>query len=283
LATFNDLKFPTGSRKKAVRMKFIAKVGIKDPSGMSHSIQMESGFTKPFVVKTNENQWHEAEGNLLQESAFAGQSEITWERFVNWLIRYYLMATRQSTQAPLRLLTPYDFEYLHQLKFANSPAVNQKHFDQFWAWLGPMLHKIRYQRHICTLWTRGYICGFLTKNEVEAVLQNEKVGTFLIRFSERVAGAFVISYQALDESGSKPTVKHYLMQSDDTYAARKTLPDFLSEIKHLSCLLQLWYDAPTRRRILRRCDKDTSLREYYSKRENTAASVDGYVTDIAVI
>jgi hypothetical protein len=166
---------------------------------------------------------------------------------MNWLIRYYLMATRQSTQAPIRLLTPYDFEYLHQLKFENSARVNQKQFDSFWLWVGPMLHKIRYQRHICSLWTRGYICGFLTKNEVEAVLQNEKVGTFLVRFSERAAGAFVISYQALEDN--KPRVKHYLMQGDDTYAAKKTLPDFLGEIKHLSCLLQLWYDPQTQRRV----------------------------------
>ena len=62
-----------------------------------------------------------------------------------------------------------------------------------------MLHKIRYQRHICNLWTRGFICGFLSRDEVNAVLGNEKVGTFLIRFSERNAGAFVICYVAIED------------------------------------------------------------------------------------
>lgn len=67
---------------------------------------------------------------------------------------------------------------------------------------GPMLHKIRYQRHINGLWARGFICGFLNRDEVNAVLGNEQIGTFLIRFSERNPGAFVIAYVAIEEGNS---------------------------------------------------------------------------------
>jgi hypothetical protein len=278
-AIFNDLKFPNGTRKKAVTLKFVSTVTVRDHFGTTHTFLLESNPSKPLVVKTNENQWHEAEGTLLQESAFGSNSQISWQRFMNWLNRYYLMATRQNIQTPVRLLNPYDYEYFHQLKFDKMSMVTPKQFETFWLWLGPMLHKIRHQRHICTLWTKGYICGFLTKNEVESVLRNESIGTFLIRFSERVTtGAFVISYQAPDESGN-PKVKHYLMQGDDTYAARKTLPDFLSEFKRLSCLLQLSYDPTTQRRTLRRCGKDTELGEFYSKRENIG-QFPGYDDDI---
>ena len=34
--------------------------------------------------------------------------------------------------------------------------------------------------------------GFLMREEVEALLRNEEIGTFLIRFSERHAGLFAV-------------------------------------------------------------------------------------------
>lgn len=89
---------------------------------------------------------------------------------MNWLNRCYLMATRQNIHAPVRPFNTYDFSYLHNLKFDNSPVITQKQYDSFWTWFGPILHKIRYQRHICSLWTRGYICGFLVKNELICML-----------------------------------------------------------------------------------------------------------------
>jgi hypothetical protein len=76
IATFTELKFPNGTRKKTVRMKFLTKIQIRDHYGVSHTVQLESAPTKPLVVKTNENQWHEAEGTLLQESAFGGQVQL---------------------------------------------------------------------------------------------------------------------------------------------------------------------------------------------------------------
>src|SRR5690348_15410974 len=107
---------------------------------------------------------------------------------------------------------------------------------------GPLLHKIRHQRYLCPLWTKGFLSGFLTREEVEpgthqsiieltffTVLRNEKIGTFLIRFSE-TKDSFAISYQSGGTTG-QTKVKHYLMKSDDTHGARKTLADFLREFR----------------------------------------------------
>lgn len=73
LAIFNDLKFPNGTRLKSIRLKFTSKFEINDARGSIHSIQIESNATGHIVVKTNENQWFEAEGILLKKTAFGGQ------------------------------------------------------------------------------------------------------------------------------------------------------------------------------------------------------------------
>ena len=74
-----------------------------------------------------------------------------------------------------------------------------------------------------------------------------------------------MAYQAVEGNGEKK-VKHYLMKADDTHAAKKSLADFLGEYKDFTTVLQIWFEPQTQRRILRRCDKDTVLREFYSKK-----------------
>jgi hypothetical protein len=114
---------------------------------------------------------------------------------------------------------------------------------------------------------------------VEPVLQNEKVGTFLIRFSEN-QDTFAITYQSGDHSGATK-VKHYLIKSDDTHGAKRTLADFLRDFRDLSCILQLTTERGTDKRILHRCDKDTALSEFYSKKSSKSA--DGYEEAVEVM
>lgn len=275
---FTDLKFPTGTRLKSIRIKFTCRINVTDSNGQIHSITVESNPSNPIVVKTNENQWYEAEGILLQKASFGNATEITWQRLANWLQRRYLMATRQSLQTPIRPLSHHDFNYIHKLKFDSAPTISTKDFDKFWEWCGPLLHKIRYQRHLCSLWTQGYICGFLTREEVDTVLKGQQVGTFLIRFSDRMP-KFAVSYQAADAFG-QTRVKHYLLKADDTHGAKKTLPDFLNTYRELLCILQIWTDKNTSKRILRKCEKDAVLREYYSKKSDQGFN--GYEDDINV-
>jgi len=244
------------------------------------TVTYETAPTGAIVVKTNENQWFEAEGILIKKTVFeGGQNEVPWARFANWLQRRYVMATRQHLQTPMRPLTSHDFKYILRTKFENKPMINQSQFDKFWLWFGPLLHKIRHQRFLCPLWTKGLICGFLSREEVEPVLRNEKVGTFLIRFSEN-QDTFAISYQSTDQQG-QTKVKHYLLKSDDTHGAKKTLADFLRDFRDLTCILQLTTERGTDKRILHRQDKESALSEFYSKKSSKSA--DGYEEEVEVV
>jgi hypothetical protein len=237
VAVFNDLKFPSGTRLKSVRLRFTTSVAVVDETtGHSMTLSMEtSPASYPIVVKTNENQWGEAEGMLLRHSIFENSqlpsAQSHWFRFVNWLQRRYLQATKQNLHSPARPLTQEDFRYISRLKFGgDSPSsITAAQFDRFWEWFGPSLHKLRYSRHLGTLWTQGLVAGFLTREEADHCLRNEQPGTFLIRFSERAPGKFAVAFQGstMDGQNLQLRVKHYLLKNDDTMGAKKTLPDFL--------------------------------------------------------
>lgn len=104
------------------------------------------------------------------------------------------------------------------------PALNQKQFDEFWSWFGKHLQIVRYQRHINPMWQNGLLYGFMTREEVDAALSNQIMGTFVIRLSERYSGQLAIAFV-----GSNKQIRHYLVAPNDTAGAKKTLPDFLAE------------------------------------------------------
>lgn len=128
------------------------------------------------------------------------------------------------------------------------------------------------------LWCKGYICGFLTRNEVEDVLRNEKPGTFIVRFSEKVPGQFSVSYTAIDSDQIKH-VRHYLVKNDDIHGAKRTFADFLSTFPELETLLQICLDK-NNKRLLKRLDKDKILKDFYSKKIEENQS--GYIENIQV-
>jgi len=280
IAHFNKLTFMTGTRKKKKRLKF--KVALHDAK--SRIIQIESNASAPFVVETNAGiQWVDAEGALLQHEAFANSTQITWYQFVNTLQRRYLIATKQDRMNPVRPLSAQDLSWLYHAKFVknqapgNQSTVTMRQFEDFWAWYGPMLHRIRYQRHLGPLWTRGDICGFVSRAEAHQVLENANPGTFLIRFSEQCAGAFAIAYVPIagfdffaqdPNENTNSRVRHYLMQPDDVSGAKKTLADFLGRTRTFTHLVQM-LTHPLRGRIYQQVDKDSRLSEFYSKEKST--------------
>jgi hypothetical protein len=242
---------------------------------------VESNASEPVIVKTNENQWQESEGILLKYEAFGNGNEVNWGRFANALQRRYLSATKQDRLNPVRPLTIQDLWYLYHIKFtANTyptieTKISPKQYDNFWAWFGPGLERIRYQRHLCEMWEKGLICGFISRSEAEVILENASPGAFIIRFSEQCPGQFAIAYVPLeDNSGAEWTngsthgqgrVRHYLMQRDDIFGAKKTLADFLGDAKNLSHLVQI-IDNPTKGRIFQQLDKNSVLLEFYSSK-----------------
>eukprot|EP01114_Cavostelium_apophysatum_P017952 TRINITY_DN5444_c0_g1_i1.p1 TRINITY_DN5444_c0_g1~~TRINITY_DN5444_c0_g1_i1.p1 ORF type:complete len:666 (+),score=179.00 TRINITY_DN5444_c0_g1_i1:88-2085(+) len=271
IAKFHDLKFPSGTRVKAIRLKFTTKFAISDHAGRLHQITLESNPTGSVVVKTNENQWCEAEGILLKKTAFGDQTEIPYARFANYLQQHYLRTTKQDMLYPVRALALHDVTYIHRTKFGGKPSINNKDFQLFWEWFGPLSHKFRHQKHLGALWTKGMICGFMTREEAELVLSREAVGTFLLRVSER-QDQMVISYQANTAHGVQ--VKHYLIKSDDIHGTKKTLADFLRNYAELLCILQIHVEKDSGRRILRKLEKNVALKEFYAKK--TEGSNNGY-------
>jgi len=159
-------------------------------------------------------------------------------------------------------------------------VITQKSFDNFWNWFGKGIQKLRYQRHICPLWQTGLIHGFVSREYVEEALQNQEVGTFLIRFSERHPGLFAVAYR-IEETDPKQQVRHYLVRPDDTAGAKKTLPDFLSEQPSFIYLLQVTYDVDGKA-ILRKFSKTAVLEPYCSKR-STLPTLNGYDDGISSV
>jgi len=252
------LKFLAGTRKCSVNLKF--GVNIRDMDNTTTTV--ESDASNPFVVITNECQWEGSAGVLLKKDAFDGQLEITWPQFINTLQRHFLIATKQDPVRPKRPLSAFDFKYIQTHFFGNRTIIHQQDFDKFWSWFGKSMQTLRYQRHISTLWQEGIIYGYMGRQEVNDALQNQDPGTFIIRFSERNPGQFGIAYIGVE---MPPRIKHYLVQPNDTAAAKKTFPDFLSEHSQFVNLLQWTKDQNGNPRFLK-SHKDSALGSFAPKK-----------------
>lgn len=265
------LKFLNGTRKNPVTLKFSMQVQVVGGAG---TVTVESPPSNPFIVITNECQYEESDGTLLKKDSFGNNSEIPWPMFANKLQRHFLRATRQDPIKPTRYLSRHELTYIHQNFFGGQPMVSQAAFDLFWGWFGKNLQKLRYQRHVCSMWQSGLIYGFISRFQVDEALKNEEAGTFLIRFSERHAGLFAVGYK-IDDSDPDKRVRHYLVRPDDTAGAKKTLPDFLAECNQFNRILQLTIEPMTGEPRLRNFPKDVVLEPYYSKRDALQAT-NGY-------
>lgn len=58
------------------------------------------------------------------------------------------------------------YRYIHQNFFGGQAMVSQGAFDLFWGWFGKNLQKLRYQRHVCSMWQSGLIYGFISRFQV---------------------------------------------------------------------------------------------------------------------
>lgn len=278
IATFY-LKFLAGTRKNSMRLRFGIQLQIVQ-NGAPQTCTVESNSSRPFIVITNECQWEESEGILLKKDTFGDQAEVTWQQFANVLQRHFLRATRQDLIRPTRQLLECDLEYLNQTFFDCQPIINQKSYDAFWEWLGKAVQKLRYQRHICPLWQTGLIYGFLTREGVKAALIHEEVGTFLIRLSERHPGMFALGYKT-DDPDIEKSVRHYLIQPEDTSGAKKTLPDFLAASPAFQFILAVTNELENGAPLVRKVPKDAAFQPYYSKK-NPLNKAKGYDDEIPV-
>jgi hypothetical protein len=212
----------------------------------------------------------------LKKVVFGDRQEVEWPYLANVLQRHFLRATRQDSIRPARALSTADFDFILNKIFGGHPMISQKSYDNFWTWFGKVVQKLRYQRHICSLWQTGLIHGFLTRDQIYQALIGQPVGTFLIRFSERNPGCFAVAYK-VEDADPKSQVRHYLVRPDDTAASKKTLPDFLADQPAFTYLLQVTFNngQTTFHKFL----KDSVLETYYSKRSALPPSL-GYDDNI---
>ncbi|GAM21902.1 hypothetical protein SAMD00019534_050770 [Acytostelium subglobosum LB1] len=252
------LKFLAGTRKSSVNLKF--GVNIRDMDNMTTAV--ESDASNPFVVITNECQWEGSAGVLLKKDAFDGQLEIPWPQFINTLQRHFLIATKQDPVRPKRPLSQFDFKYIQVQFFAGRTLIHQQDFDKFWNWFGKSMQTLRYQRHISALWQEGIIYGYMDRQESDNALAGQDPGTFIIRFSERNPGQFGIAYIGTE---MPYRIKHYLVQPNDTAAAKKTFPDFLAEHPQFINILQ-WTKGPDGQPRFLKCHKDSALGSFAPKK-----------------
>eukprot|EP01101_Sappina_pedata_P004071 TRINITY_DN1668_c0_g1_i1.p1 TRINITY_DN1668_c0_g1~~TRINITY_DN1668_c0_g1_i1.p1 ORF type:complete len:748 (+),score=213.61 TRINITY_DN1668_c0_g1_i1:65-2245(+) len=268
-----NMKFQSGTRKNIVSLRFAMQI---QTTNSTSPVVLESQHSSPFIVITNECQWDESEGLLMKKAAYGDHNEIEWPYFANLLQKHFLRSTRQDPVRPVRPLSLSDFDYIHQKIFESQDLVCLQNFDTFWNWFGKIIQKLRYQRHICTLWQTGVIHGLITRKTVNECLIRQDRGTFLVRFSESHPGSFTIAYRTSDTSSDpdlNSQVRHYLVKPDDTAGAKKTLPDFLADQVSLVYLLQVSFSAdgqPTYRKYF----KDVFLDQYYSKKPPSSISGD---------
>eukprot|EP01103_Thecamoeba_quadrilineata_P013946 TRINITY_DN401_c0_g3_i1.p1 TRINITY_DN401_c0_g3~~TRINITY_DN401_c0_g3_i1.p1 ORF type:complete len:653 (-),score=131.78 TRINITY_DN401_c0_g3_i1:75-1961(-) len=281
IATFFNIRFPTGTRMKAVRLQFAVPVKYHlfddgQSTGGTPAL-IESDVSHPFIVLTNENQWDVAAGVLLKKELFQ-HKELTWEHFSNILQLHYLRATRQDLSRPERPLSKDDISYFSREKFFGKSLIREKDFNTFWDWFGKVLYKIRHQKHFCSLWVQGFVWGFVSKTDAENILFNESPGTFLLRFSERVSGKVAVAYVKKDPTTGQQEIKHYLIDSHNEEKQSSTLPEFLAPHAHFLYFLQLntVFDPPKQSIVKNRIIKSEVLRNYFNSKDDPSLSVAGY-------
>jgi len=270
VATFSRLKFVVGTGCKMVNIKFRVPVKCN-----GKQMTVESSQSEPFIVMTNTKQWDEAQGILLKKDIFRGRLEVTSPQFCNTIQRHYMQASRQDSLKAVRPLGPTDFDFLFSTKivknFGLSELLSHKDFDRFWLWFGPALQKIRYHKYLIQMWTAGLFWGFISKSESEHVLEPYGMGTFLLRFSERMSdGSMAVAYKQKQNE-----VRHYLIRAKDISGQGRSLPQFIRETRSLLHFLRITF-SDSFVMNLHLIDKHKALEKIGKKKKPVNNNGDGY-------
>jgi len=299
-AAFAKIKLVESSRMAVIRMKY--EMPIKDGNKQPLFV-LESPISSAVIVTTHENQWIEAAAKLLLVDVFQeSQTKVQWCKFANILHSHFVSATKQDQSNPSRPLQQYELQYFHSLKIFNNNRSNQQNKDNcvtkdqvenFFKWFGSVCSLIHYKKHILQFWAKGYIFRFTSKEQVIKLLEYEKPGTFVIRFSESSNGLFSVSYVGTEvettiakgktnksnnngESIKKQKVHSYLLKPEDT-GPNKSLADFiLSHSAKFVTLMQ--YNALDG--SVNKIERDVALSSFYTPRRKNVHQQEGYDEDI---
>jgi len=303
-AVFSHIKLTESTRMAVIYLKFDSTI-----SESSGTTKLVSQVSSPIVVISHESQWIDAACKLLILECFSNSEYISWFKFANILHCHFVSATRQDQSSPKRPLQQYELQYFFTKYFNTQKKikdliVSKDQAENFFQWFGSVSSLIRFKKHIYQFWTLGYIFRFTSKEKCEKILENERPGAFVIRFSESQKGLFGVTYVSPDPLGAntnnktnnnknnnnknnnnnnniiivddntKYVIKHYLLKQDDT-GPNKSLPDFLRSTATLKTLLL----CNSLNGTITKMDKDEAMKLYYTIRK-TVSQKEGYVEDI---
>jgi len=278
------MKIVNGSRMLPVTMKIAVTV--------NHSagpLVLETLSSRPFVVITNESQFEDGNLALLKYLAFGNGQTTEWPHFANVLQEHFMRVTKQADlitddprsaiatehETPVRIMSKRELNYLHTRFFGNAPTVTLDQFNNFWPWFGKVIVRMRSAKHAVSMWRKGLLWPFCSRDEIDAALVPHPPGTFLTRFSESNPGFFAIAYRVATVEGSSDSpVHHYLVKADEI-SIQKSLPDLLAEISDLTIALMMFDndfgDEPLRP-LFTTMPKNAALRNYVSRRKPVVAN-----------
>eukprot|EP01097_Dermamoeba_algensis_P011004 TRINITY_DN8368_c0_g1_i1.p2 TRINITY_DN8368_c0_g1~~TRINITY_DN8368_c0_g1_i1.p2 ORF type:complete len:214 (+),score=41.39 TRINITY_DN8368_c0_g1_i1:754-1395(+) len=201
------MKVNTGTMQRKVKLQFYTEVSVYNVDEEPHNAQKKtitSDLSHPLIIMTHQSQWTDAQSKVLLSDFNCG-STMTWTQFHNLLHKTYFLifAKECSTSKTFRMLSPQDLDFIKK-KLGNESYITTGLFTSFWDWFGKVLYQVHNPRYYA-FWLKGVIYGFVTRQESEYLLEEKPNGTFLVRFSENMAGKLAISYK--DKEG----VHHYLL------------------------------------------------------------------------
>ena len=241
--------------KSSYRLKFKMLKGsnlniltLRFSATLTNGRLLESPVTTPFIIITNYVQYEIALKELIKMSL-----PMPWTQFGELLQYHFKLATKQSDR-PLSLSEVAYFKKKYFSRIKKETVKANTSFDIFWNWFGQVVQRLRCTKGVCALWRAGLIWSFCSRDDVEPLLMTEKVGTFLVRFSETHPGQFAVAYKT-------SRVHHYHVNEDDIKA--KTLADYIGDTPQFVLVIR-W----TETRSACTVQKYEAFEEFYTRKEH---------------
>lgn len=208
----------------------------------------------PIVVTSQTSQECMARGTIIwcsafrkpkekRELPFEAEEEVKWADFTEVMNALFKGNTKRPlTEDNLHFLAMKAFKTYDELNF-NALCISQKRIFKdkmpgcefpFWKWFMACLNSVK--DHIRCEWKEGLIYGFTSKKKAQEILQNESVGTFLIRFSESlieqgqradIHGYLTVAFNEIHPETGQPTVFHTMESLSPKDLVEKTLGPIL--------------------------------------------------------
>ncbi|XP_027026124.1 signal transducer and activator of transcription 6 isoform X2 [Tachysurus fulvidraco] len=136
----------------------------------------------------------------------------------------------------------------------------------FWQWFEGVIDLTK--KCLKAYWSDGLILGFIGKQHLHVILQNQPIGTFLLRFSDSEIGGITIAYVGLSESGCRKiqNIQPFTKKDLDSVG----LGD---RIRDISLISQVYSHGPGQSPRL--TPKNEAFKKYYTV--PSAPHPDGYL------